>query len=63
MKRRISRWLEVEEAGAIVVERLWECPECGNILDEVKHSTPISKNYNYCPGCGARLIEEREVNE
>jgi len=48
-----GEWVETEEDWRHQMA-WWECSECG---------FPVSRTYNYCPHCGAKMEGERKESE
>ncbi len=61
MAKKHSRWeplIEKDSWGEYVAA--WECPECKDawMLELEDDDNPAAHNYNFCPNCGVRLVEE-----
>jgi DNA-directed RNA polymerase subunit RPC12/RpoP len=57
-------WIEDTNGTYTDNHDTWECSECGN-AQILLEGTPKDNDYNYCPNCGAKMVEpqESEVQE
>lgn len=55
---RHGRWIDMQEDDA--TEGMWRCSACGfdGYFDIM---TPEECGTNYCPNCGAKMMENRDV--
>ena len=55
-KPKIGRWIEQEGFDG---DTYYDCSECGESFCLID-GTPTDNLYNYCPNCGARMIESED---
>lgn len=72
---RLAELEDKIENGTLVVEKTcvyqeyndyndwtyWECSNCKEAFCFNNECTPEENQYHYCPNCGARITEHREV--
>ena len=53
---KIGHWIEEEVFDGEVA---YKCSECGGLF-ELENGTPKDNEYNFCPKCGARMVESED---
>lgn len=56
--QRTGHWIQTQEKDDAEPFILWECSECHKEFRSVVH-----KVSNYCPDCGAKMVEPQESEE
>lgn len=56
---KTGRWIEEDMFDGDVAYR---CSEC-NELFCIECGTPKDNEYNFCPNCGAKMVEQQESEE
>ena len=59
---KTGHWIEDTNGTYTDNHDTWECSECGN-AQILLEGTPKDNDYNYCPNCGARMVEPQESEE
>lgn len=62
-ERKTGEWIEREVCDEPKVIEEWQSAQCSNC--GLYHTTPYMyyfDNYKYCPNCGARMVDENEIN-
>jgi len=56
---KTGHWIEDTNGTYTDNHDTWECSECGH-AQILLEGTPKDNDYNYCPNCGAKMIEPQE---